>query len=139
MASPIITPADLAEFRADAESNMRDACTISRAGKGNGPFNEATGHYDPPARETIYSGKCRVQIVSDSPSDTNAGEREGARQTYVLQLPVLTSGDVAVNDVVELTTCVNDPSLEGRKFTVAGRHGKSQATARRLRVTEVTG
>jgi hypothetical protein len=57
----------------------------------------------------------------------------------VLQLPVATSGDVAVNDVVELTACVNDPSLVGRKFTVKGRHGKSQATARRLLVTEGVG
>lgn len=129
----------LVELREVAEDNMRDSCTITRPGTGKGPWNDTTGEYDPPPRATIYTGKCRVQIQSDNATDNEAGEREGSTQTYVLQLPVLTSGDVAVNDVAELTECVNDPSLIGRMFTVKGRHGKSQATARRLRVEEGVG
>lgn len=131
----------LAELREMAESNMRDECTITRAGEGKGPWNEAEGDYDPPPRTTIYSGKCRVQIASvmGDAKSVDAGERDGTTQGSVLQLPVLTSGDVAINDVVELTECVNDPSLIGRMFTIKGRHGKSQATARRLRVEEGVG
>lgn len=119
---------------------MTDACTITRAATGKGEWNEETGQYDPLPPTVIYEGKCRIQIASvmGDASSVGAGERVGTTQGSVLQLPVLESVDVAVNDVVKVTACVNDPSLVDREFTVEGRHGKSQATARRLRVEEVT-
>lgn len=130
----------LAQFRADAEANMVDTCIITRAIPGNGEWNPETGQYDPLPPTTIYTGKCRIQIASvmGDASEFTAGEREGATQGSVVQLPVLASTEVAVNDVVKVTECVNDPSLVDREFTIAGRHGKSQATARRLRMEEVT-
>lgn len=128
------------ELRAIAESNMTDTCIITRAGQGKGPWNEATGQYDPPADVTIYSGKCRLQIKSvANASDSNAGDRQATVQEAEWQGPVLGTETVAINDVIKMQTCVLDPSLEDREFTVKGRHGKSQATTRRLRVEEVTG
>lgn len=132
----------LVELREMAEDNMRDAVLITRVDPdAPAPQMDDQGQYPEPARLTVYVGKCRLQIASvmGEASSVDAGERDGTTQGAVLQLPVLASGDVSVNDVAELTACVHDPSLVGRKFTVAGRHGKSQATARRLRVIEVTG
>jgi hypothetical protein len=65
--------AALPGLRTEAERLMLDACTITRAATGKGPFNETTGKYDTPAPTTPYTGKCRVQITSDNPTDTNAG------------------------------------------------------------------
>ncbi len=135
-------------FKQDAESNFHDTCTITRKGTGTGEFNNETGQYDDPPRTTIYGptvaphfGKCRLQVrsISSGSTDSNAGEREAGVQESELQLPVDEStGNVAVGDVAEMVTCVMDPSLVGRQFTIASRHGKSQASARRLRVEEGT-
>lgn len=126
--------------RALAESLMTDTCTITRAGVGKGTWNDTTGQYDTPARVTAYTGKCRVQIkaVIASSSASTAGERQVIAQEFELQLPVDGTDTVAINDVAEMLTCALDSALVGRKFTVAARHEKSQATARRLRVIEVT-
>lgn len=138
---PLISSDDLAEFRELAECQMVDTCTITRAGVGAGTFNPTTGQYDgADARITVYSGRCRVQIKSViASSASDAGERQVTAQEFELQLPVVGTELVSVNDVAEMLTASMDASLVGRKFTVAARHEKSQATARRLRVIEVTG
>lgn len=133
----------LPQFRAEAERQMQDSCTITCEDPEatQGPIDPVTGQYPPIARITVYTGKCRVQIKSviASSSDASAGERMATVQEFELQLPVVGTESVAINDVAEMLTCALDTSLEGRKFTVAARHEKSQATARRLRVIEVTG
>lgn len=129
----------LPELRAEAERNMQDTCIITRAGTGKGPWNESTGQYDKPPRVTVYEGKCRLQIqsVTNSASDSTAGDRATVVQGDVLQLPVAGTGEVSVNDEAEMLTCVSDGELVGHKYTVVGRHGKSQATSRRLPVKEI--
>ena len=137
----------VADGRALAEANMLDTCTITRAGTGTGPWNDLTGQYDPPARVTVYGpdiapayGKCKIQdksIIAGSTS-SNAGERAVIAQGSELQLPVIESAAVAINDVAHIDNCVLDPSLTDHEYTISARHGKSQATSRRLRVVEVT-
>lgn len=131
----------LLEGRALIESLMTDTCTITRAGTGERVFDEDTMQYTDPARVTVYSGKCRVQVKSviASSSDASAGDRVATVQEFELQLPVAGTEGIAVHDVAEVTAAAHDASLVGRKFTVVARHEKSQATARRLRVAEVTG
>lgn len=131
----------LTEGRELIESLMQDACTITRAGTGSGPWNESTGQYDKPARTTVYSGKCRLQVKAVVASSTteSAGDRAGIAQELELQLPVAGTDSVAVRDVAEITSAVSDASLVGRNYTVSARHEKSQATARRLRVITGTG
>lgn len=131
------------EGRALAESNMTDTCIITRVdpdAEPGEPDPDTLAYPDPP-RITVYEGKCRLQVRSivANASSSDAGERQTTVQESELQLPVATSGDVAVTDVAKMLTCVLDPSLVDHEFTVKGRHGKSQATARRLRVEEVTG
>lgn len=131
-----------ARGRRAAEDGMTDTCVITRPDPDGAPaeMDPETGQYPESARLTVYEGKCRVQIASvmGDASTVNAGERDGTTQGSVLQLPVLESTDVAADDVVMMTAVTHDPSLVDRQFTITGRHGKSQATARRLRVIEVT-
>lgn len=131
------------QFRAEAEANMRDTCTITRPDPEaiRGPMDDETGEYPPLARLTVYSGKCRIQVTSiiANSSTSTAGERTAAIQGSELQLPILDTGAVAINDVAHIDTCELDPDLAGREFTISARHEKSQATSRRLRVIEVTG
>jgi hypothetical protein len=129
------------EGRALIESLMVDTCIITRAGTGKGAFNEATGQYATPARQTIYTGKCRFQsagIANAASTVVDAGDRAADVQGGELQLPVVGSADVAVNDVVELTSAPADPDRVGRKYNVSTRMEKTDATARRLRLLEVT-
>lgn len=131
----------LPELRAQAESNMTSLCTITRPSTDKGEMNPVTRKYDNlPGVTTIYTGKCRVQIKSvvAATSDSNAGERLAGVQQFELQIPVSGTDEVSTNDVVEILSSPLDSSLEGRKFTVSGRHEKSQATARRLPLRAVT-
>jgi hypothetical protein len=140
--NPLISAADLAEFRAMAEGNMQDACTITRVDPeaSASEMDPDTLEYPPAARITVYSGKCRVQIKSviASSSGSDAGERQATTQEFEVQLPVAGTGGVAITDVVHIDTAMFDSSLEGREFTVVARHEKTHATARRLRVIEGT-
>lgn len=139
--NPLITAADMAEFRAMAESMMVDACTITRAGEGKGDFNEGTGQYDPPDRIEIYTGKCRLQVTSiiAGSSKSDAGERQTIVQAAEIQLPIAGTEVVSVHDVAEITASAHDSAHVGRKLTVVALHAKTHASSRRLRVQEVTG
>lgn len=149
MFSPHPTPAELAEFRAEAEAGMVDVCVITRDGVGAPVFNETTGQYDNPPRVTVYGpvlaphfGKCKFQvagIANAAAAVVDAGERAANVQGGELQLPVTDTGDVAVNDVAELISSVTDSSRVGRKYTIAARFDKTYATSRRLRLMEGTG
>lgn len=128
--------------RALVEALMTDSCTITRPDPDavRGEMDLDTMQYPPLDRITVYAGKCRLQIKSvvASSSDSSAGDRLGVVQDFELQIPVDGTKGVAINDVAEIVTAVSDDSLEGRLFTITARHEKSQATARRLRVSEVT-
>lgn len=130
----------LAEGRALAESLMTDTCRITKPGDGPRVYDPETMQYTDPARVTVYEGKCRVQIRGErsSGAEQEAGGRMVGTQQPELQLPVDGTEDVAPDHIVEMLTAVHDSSLVGRKFTIDGRHEKSQATMRRLRVIEVT-
>jgi len=132
----------LPELRRAAESNMTDACTITRPDPNADPveMDPETGQYPESARITVYVGKCRIQAKSviASGTDSNAGERAGTTQELELQLPVAGTEGVSVDDVVEVTAAVMDSSLVGRIYTVTAPHEKSQATARRLRIERTT-
>lgn len=132
----------LPELRRQAESLMHDSCTITRLDPDAEPgeMNPETGQYPEPARITVYEGKCRIQAKSvvASGTDSSAGERTGTTQELELQIPVVGTENVAVDDVVEVTVAVMDTSLQGRTYTITAPHEKSQATARRLRIERVT-
>lgn len=139
---PLISTADLAEFRDLAEAQMLDTCTVTRVDP-DAPapqMDPDTLEYPAPARIEIYSGKCRIQIKSAvaASTDSDAGERQSTTQEREWQGPIVGTEGIAVTDVIHMDTVASDAALVGREFTVVALHQKSQATARRLRVVEAT-
>ena len=139
--------AELPKMRAAAESLMLDTVLVTRV-TGESTLDPETDERIDPPRVTVYGpdiaphfGKRRVQVASvlAGSTESSSGERAGTVQEATLQLPVTGSEGVAIGHVAEILTCVSDDALVGRFLTVTALHAKSQATARRLRVTEVTG
>lgn len=120
----------LALGRAAAQAGMTDACTITRV----------TATRPTTVEVTVYSGACRVQEIFGFARETNPSPDQQRLARYrVLQLPVATSEDVRVGDLVTITTAVNDPDLVGVAMIVRDQSAKSEATARRIGIEEITG
>lgn len=129
----------LPELRAMAESMMVATCRITRLPDELGEMDPVTLQYPELTPEVIYEGKCRVQDRRDRDASDDAGEREQRIGGRELQLPIVGTETVSVNDVVSILTNPEDGALVDRVFTVNGRHEKTHATARRLPIVEVTG
>lgn len=139
----------LAEGQAAWLEIATDRCRITKPGVGKGPFNQATGKYDTPARVVVYEGPCRIQVKADINSnvvETTAGEREWTYLTAQLQVPVLTPvrddvigsvNDIDVDQVCELLVCPHSPTLVGTLHNLQGTYHKSQAVYSRYRLREV--
>lgn len=128
--------AALPRLRAHAESRMVDTCLIERSlGLQPDPDNPLKRIE---AWATVYEGKCRWQMRTTATQITTAGDVRFHVQQTELHLPVDGSGDVGEDMRVTAVSCVNDPSREGHRFTVTEEHSKTDATARRLLVKEVT-
>lgn len=126
--------AALPEMRRQAESLMLDSCTITRAGTGQGTWNEGTGSYDPPAPSTVYAGKCKVQTRDVQVANPDVAGREAFVVDWTIHLPVVGSEDVRQGDLVHIDAAALDAALVGREFTVDGPHLGTAKTARRLPV-----
>lgn len=137
----IFTEAELAEFRADAASLMRDTCRITRPGAGQGPFNPSTGQYDDPPPVTVYEGKCRIP----SPNGPASTSRNGAADQsftvgeFPLDLPVEGDGyvageSVAAGQTVTYLTAADNPALPGMVFGIVAPALSSSPTKARWRI-----
>jgi hypothetical protein len=126
----------LAHGRAKAEAGMADACTIRRRNTG-GTTDPVTG-YPTQAYTQLYSGKCRVQQITGTSRPHNVGEDFVLISRIDVQVPVVGSEGLAVNDEITITAAVNDADLVGRVFLVHDLAHKSEATARRVACTERT-
>jgi hypothetical protein len=127
----------LARGQAAAERGMVDACTIRRP-DGMGTTDPVTG-FPTQSYSTVYTGKCRVQQRAAVARPREAGEDQLMIVRFELHLPVAGTSDLRVNDEVTLTASAHDPDLLGRMFLVIELAHKSEATARRVGVTERTG
>lgn len=128
----------LAAARRAAGRSMRDTCTITRSTTAT--TDTATGIVTR-TPETVYEGRCRVQRtpVGGDGSEDQVAAADVLMLSTQLHLPVSTSLDVRAGDVVTVTAAVNDLDLIGRVYTVTGEAAKSEASARRLFLQEVTG
>ncbi|HEX7160400.1 MAG TPA: DUF6093 family protein [Trebonia sp.] len=125
----------LARGRAAAEAGMVDACIIRRiTGQVTDPdTGEVTNTYT-----TIYEGKCRLQQISRTQArPEQAGEAYLLMLRRELQLPMSVTG-LRTEDEVTMTASAYDPDLPGRVFLIRDLFGKTEATARRIAVEEVT-
>lgn len=127
----------LARGRAAAEEGMVDTCTVTRI--------TATGTDQDTGVQTtstagVYSGRCRVQQrVPGGARPADVGEAFQLMLRLEVQVPVsAATAGIRVGDLVTITASVNDPDLTGRVLRVRELAHKSEATARRLGVEEVT-
>jgi hypothetical protein len=135
--------------RAAADSIQDDTCTIVR--RTLGALNEETGQHahtdvrvyppviDPEDENETDEGPCRVkQSEGARPSQADAAGQLIVQTALTLSLPITTSTAVQVNDIVIMRTSKYDPSLPGKEYRIAGPHGQTHATARRLLIEETT-
>ena len=126
--------ATLPLLRAQAESLMRDTCTITRPGVPQ--LDENTGLLTAP-EALVYEGKCKVQSKDSSTASLDAGGavfRVVSRQVHI---PVGVA-DVRNDDVVTVTASLLNPFGVGRKYRVEGFTPDSFDTAARIPVKEIT-
>lgn len=127
----------LARGRAAAEAGLLDTCTIVRVTSTT--TNPTTGVVTETTDE-VYEGPCRVQEPGGYARDiSTAPDQPQLAPHRVLQLPVATSEGVRVGDRVTIDSCVNDPDLVGVRMTVRDQAAKSEATARRIGIEQITG
>ena len=119
------------------ESLMLDTCRVTASGAGGSTFSEDTGQYTEPEPDTVYEGKCRVQVTGASVGEAAAGEHAWTSLTMTLQAPIVGTEDVRARHQVEILAAVHDPSLVGRKFLLTAISHKSDATCRRWQIVEV--
>lgn len=112
-----------------------DTCTVQRP---TGSSMNPTTFVETPTYTTVYSGPCRFQAASANwagPSDV--AEAALRLASFELQLPVVGSEGLEIDDVVTCVTCLNDADLVGRTFTITGTSRKSHATTRKLPLLDV--
>ena len=125
--------------RTFVERGMVDTCRIRRPLKGGtdrdtGRITQAWADPDP------YVGPCLVEQRTAAAADVDAGQAARLIVTRLLKLPLATSTAVRAGDVVEITAigAASDPGLLGRHFIVHAEAAKTNASARRLGIEEVT-
>jgi hypothetical protein len=127
----------LAAGRKAAERGMVDVCTITRVT--STVTDRETGDVTTTVA-TIYTGPCRLQEIFGFSRDTSPSPDQSQLARYrVLQLPVDSSEDVRVGDEVLVTASAHDPDMIGVRLIVRDQSGKTDQTARRVGVEEITG
>lgn len=124
----------LARGRAAAQAGMVDTCTIRRVTHTQTSTIDGAVTYD---YATVYNGPCRIQQTTAQGQEEEAGEARLVLLNLQLQLPMTVTG-LQEADQVTLTASVNDPDLVGRVFLIRDLAHKSEATARRVQITEAT-
>ena len=124
----------VARGRRAASGVFLDKCVIER--RVGRVLNETTLEYvDQWA--PVYAGACRVKVEGTQPAESEPGGRTFVITDAVVQLPIGPERFVD-NDRVTVTVAVFDPDLVGVALSVTSREVKSQATMRRLHVSEVS-
>ncbi len=126
----------LARGRTAAEAGMVDTCAITEDTViSTNPDNGVQTITTP----TIYSGPCRIQQhVPGGARPADVGEVYKLMLRLELQLPITATG-LKVGQKVTITVSANDPDLVGRVLLIRELAHKTDATARRVGVEEVTG
>lgn len=121
--------------RRQAEALMVDTCRIRPvAGNSTDPV---TGVVTTTYGAAVYQGKCKLQRQRGAfPSTPDAGEHRWTVAPLELHLPVVGSGQVETDHVVDVTASI-DPENVGRRFRVRSGDRKSLQTAIRFQLEEV--
>lgn len=125
----------LGRARAAAEAGMVDACLIERAT--GAPTRDDFSGTVTDVYAPVYTGRCRMQQEQVQAERHDVGEDDVLLQRQQLQLPMAVLG-LQVGDRVTITASLSDPDLAGRVFLVRDLAHKTDASSRRVTVTERT-
>jgi len=118
--------------RAAHEMLCIDTCVVTRVTPG--PLNTTTGLY-PSSTATLYTGACRVEVVTPVDVPTEPLERERARPRMTLPWSAAASLVLSMGDLVAVTS--TDPRLNAQAYSVVSEIVGSTASARRYILEEV--
>lgn len=125
----------LAQGRTLAEAGMLDTCTIT---EDTASVTDQDTGVQTITTETIYSGPCRVQQrVPGGARPADVGEAFQLMLRLEVQVPMSATG-FKPGQKVTIDSSVNDADLTGRVLRIRELAHKTEATARRLGVEEVT-
>ena len=126
----------LPELQAEAESLMRDSCTITRTDPDAPWVRGEDGIEQPPEPTVVYTGRCKLQSFVPHESTPDVGGATVTVQRTMLHIPV-SSPPVKPGDEVVVTASIG--GLAGRRYRVSydGPY-KTWATATRVYVDEVS-
>ena len=123
--------AQLLESRADAESLMRDTCTIGTLGDPD--TDPDTGAVIIPLEGVVYTGRCKVK----APQRANQPNEVGGGMVTVTpgEVHIPADGpDLEVGQVVDMTASQLSPTLVGDRYRIIGPFDGTFITARRYPV-----
>lgn len=124
--------------RIAAEAGMTDTkCTVRRK-TGAVTHDPDTGQVVPEYDILLTNQPCRVQTRGFWGERRDVGQDGVVQWTQEVQFP-LSVTVLEVNDEVEITASVNDPTLIGRQMLVRDLNHKTHATARRVLCTMIVG
>lgn len=127
----------LARGRAFLTAGLVDACRVERVASTDS--NPLTGDVTT-LWSTVYVGACRVQAAAATwAGPATIAEAQLNLAALQLQLPVVGSEDIRVDDRVTITASPNDVEMVGRVFHVVGTSHKTHATTRKLPLQEILG
>lgn len=140
----MFSAAEIAEFRADAESLMVDELDVFAPGG-----SELVDGLRRPTYDEMGStaGKVQAGLMASKDVVTRTVRVGGTDRPVIeggLHIPLSAAVPIAGDRGVGWEYCVtavgdeSDPALVGRRYLVVGVPAKSYATARRLDVVEVT-
>jgi len=98
---------------------------------------QTVGNKDVPVLTAVGTTKAYVQTYEAFEQTPEAGGHVYTKQRYKVHVPI-GFGPVRVGDICTIIAATFDVELKGRTYRVAGLLHKTQATAQRLLVDEVT-
>jgi hypothetical protein len=123
----------LVRAQAAAEARRVDTCIIRRL---TGEATSTASGVITPTYLTLYAGKCRLQQAIAQARQHDVGEDYTLLVRFELQLPMSVTG-LLVSDEVTVTAS-RDADLVNRVFLIRDLFHKTDASARRVGVTERT-
>jgi hypothetical protein len=137
---------DLALFQVEAESRMRDTCTVTMPSLGPGSVDPGTGLETDTPGALVYSGRCRLRMAGKvATSGTSTAAVAGDQvvtSTPMLHVPV-SAPRLPVGAIVKITGVpADDPAGHLRlwlRLRVVGLVIGTDMTAQRVTVEAVTG
>jgi hypothetical protein len=124
----LLHPRMLDAIRATSGGAFTAHGALTRAGTGDGTYNDTTGQSDPPARVSVHTGPVKVEPQTSQDRVVIVGGQPVTVRLYSAEAG-LDWTDVRVDDVLVLSEC-DDPYLVGRPLTVVDATGSTLGTTR---------